>query len=617
MRLDPADRAFLAGVHPEVVAGVAPWLPRLAAAVGRAIHPTRAGAGEPDGVDGLTRRGPPTRLLPTSLALADAAPDEFLRRAAEGELAYLRTAWRPPPGGWKGLVWLDVGPGTLGAVRWLGLAMATVLARRIRAAGGEPWVAWGPGEDGGPGASLSPLTRALDLAPWFEARTARHATEGEGRALRADPRGPFALRWAVGGHVHGEAARKAGYRVIQAREDLSDGQLRVRAESAEGSRLVRLELPPPAAGVRLLHDLEADGEAAVDRGGPLRIGWVRGGGHLLVGREGAGVAVSFDALRAGAPVTEDLPGEGPLLAATLHEGGPVALRRRGPVVQVVGLDHRPVWRGAPTSLPLDASFTLDETGLPELHVLPEAVGGDGTARAAAVVRDGGGTLWLLDVLGGRCRPLARDVLLLRPAGASDADSVPVLFEVVERPRREGAPAVLWAAMVDDQGLRARVRLDGARTPEALPVVRDVARVPGGQVQDHAAWVPLGTQGYDHLLADAAGRWWAYRASHGAPVLERQPRPVLERPEGTVLLGREDGVVLLAPDRRRLVLSDGGGSRALVQLPGPVAEGPRGLRAALHPDRRHLALALQDGALALVDLEGPGRVLQVVSLPVDA
>jgi hypothetical protein len=62
--------------------------------------------------------------------LADELPDEFLRRAAAGELLYLGTAHRhdPPHGVVRVLV--DTGPDQLGAGRLVQLAALIVVHRR-------------------------------------------------------------------------------------------------------------------------------------------------------------------------------------------------------------------------------------------------------------------------------------------------------------------------------------------------------------------------------------------------------------------------------------------------------------------------------------------------------
>jgi hypothetical protein len=100
-----------------------------------------AGPGAPDGLEGWARRGPMHRLLHSEWALLDAAPDEFLRRAADQELAFLQLraeAPRPPA---LPVALLDAGPAQLGLPR---LAQAAALAARAAwcAAAGEA-LRWG------------------------------------------------------------------------------------------------------------------------------------------------------------------------------------------------------------------------------------------------------------------------------------------------------------------------------------------------------------------------------------------------------------------------------------------------------------------------------------------
>src|SRR5579863_2548513 len=61
----------------EVVVALGPIVQRLDAAIGPLRLRSRSGQGEPDGIDGLARRGTYERLLLTEWLLADEMPDEF------------------------------------------------------------------------------------------------------------------------------------------------------------------------------------------------------------------------------------------------------------------------------------------------------------------------------------------------------------------------------------------------------------------------------------------------------------------------------------------------------------------------------------------------------------
>jgi hypothetical protein len=119
----------LAGLQVSVAIALGPILLRLDELVGRQGG-VQGPDGDPDGFDGLIRRGSPERLLIGEWLLAEEIPDEFLRRAAEGELLHLAPGYRhdPPHGVVRVLV--DAGPGQLGAGRLVQFAALIVLHRR-------------------------------------------------------------------------------------------------------------------------------------------------------------------------------------------------------------------------------------------------------------------------------------------------------------------------------------------------------------------------------------------------------------------------------------------------------------------------------------------------------
>ena len=91
--------------------------------------------GDPDGFDGVDHRGALERLLPHEWQLAVDAPDEFLRRFEQGELAYFRLGFVTESQPRTSLVLFDSGPDQLGRPRLAQLATLVVLARRASAAG--------------------------------------------------------------------------------------------------------------------------------------------------------------------------------------------------------------------------------------------------------------------------------------------------------------------------------------------------------------------------------------------------------------------------------------------------------------------------------------------------
>lgn len=122
--------ATLLHIFPHDLAlALASLVQRLDAALG-APHNAHQSSGEPDGFNGLSRRGSPERLLLSEWLLAEEMPDEFLRRAASGEQAFLQTARREPALARASVALFDAGPNQIGAPRLAQIAALVVLARR-------------------------------------------------------------------------------------------------------------------------------------------------------------------------------------------------------------------------------------------------------------------------------------------------------------------------------------------------------------------------------------------------------------------------------------------------------------------------------------------------------
>ncbi|MBZ0185431.1 MAG: hypothetical protein K8F91_04190 [Candidatus Obscuribacterales bacterium] len=90
---------------------------------------------EPDGYDGIERRGSYERLLISEWLLADEFPDEFLRRATVSEHAFLQIARKSPSGKKRVTALFDCGPNQLGSPRIAHIAILIVLASRADADG--------------------------------------------------------------------------------------------------------------------------------------------------------------------------------------------------------------------------------------------------------------------------------------------------------------------------------------------------------------------------------------------------------------------------------------------------------------------------------------------------
>lgn len=129
-----------------------PWLPRIARCLqldGRAVADP---LGEVDGYDGIAWRGPIERLVLTEWALAEVAPDEFIRRAAMREQAFLRIHRAEPCRSDRLVVIFDLGPASAGAPRLGFLALLVLAAARARAADRE--LRWSLADDPRPHPSI-------------------------------------------------------------------------------------------------------------------------------------------------------------------------------------------------------------------------------------------------------------------------------------------------------------------------------------------------------------------------------------------------------------------------------------------------------------------------------
>ncbi len=97
--------------------------------------------GEPDGFDGLNRRGTYERLLLSEWMLADELEDEFMRRAVMGEHLFLNRAHSSPVGTRASLALFDAGPSQIGSPRIAHIAALIVLANRADSSGST--FSWG------------------------------------------------------------------------------------------------------------------------------------------------------------------------------------------------------------------------------------------------------------------------------------------------------------------------------------------------------------------------------------------------------------------------------------------------------------------------------------------
>ena len=230
------------------IEAVGPMVAPLAALVGPMVTLPALGGPEPDGLSGLSRRGPYERLLVTEWAMADAAPLEFLRRASTGEQLFWELARRTPSQGRRCVVLVDAGPDQLGCPRLVQVALLVVLAQR--AIEGHAEFYWAPLQ--GVGTLHAGVTRNAVMA-LYEARTLDDPTaEDVERRLAEAHAVAEAVHeelWMVGGErldalAEGLETSRRGVRRVHIAESWDDDVIEIEVHGQRrGTR--RAKVPRP------------------------------------------------------------------------------------------------------------------------------------------------------------------------------------------------------------------------------------------------------------------------------------------------------------------------------------------------------------------------------------
>ncbi len=238
-------RAWLTLLPDDLVEPLGSFLLRVNPQIGPLRSaPARADA-LPEGVGSIVQRGPYERLLISEWAIADAEPDEFLRRAANGELMFAGPEPAARQRSRRCLALFDAGPAQLGEPRLLHLALFILLARRAEEAGAV--FEWGILQD--------PVTLRRD--------SGRHGIQKLLKARRLDAVDATALAawsatldsatddaWVIGARG---AQALAGVRgTVAIGRDLLADRLDVVVRLHQSVRQFTLDLPAADLAIRLL-----------------------------------------------------------------------------------------------------------------------------------------------------------------------------------------------------------------------------------------------------------------------------------------------------------------------------------------------------------------------------
>lgn len=254
-------RLWLDWFDPQIAAQLGPWLVRLDPLLGRASRLRRQdGDSEPDGIDDLRRRGSYEHLLLSEWALADALPEEFLRRASHAEHLFLVPRMQTRTRDARLVAIFDAGPAQWGAPRLAQIALWILLARRAQAANAR--LVWGlahlPGElhDADSPARLQQLLQGRT----FEATGTQHAHAWATQLATATP--TTSECWWIGA----QPVRAAPFHHQASIAPAADAHLQVGLQTRHGTRSSLLPVPASMAATQLLrgHFIDTQRPAEAD-----------------------------------------------------------------------------------------------------------------------------------------------------------------------------------------------------------------------------------------------------------------------------------------------------------------------------------------------------------------
>ncbi|HEY6215946.1 MAG TPA: hypothetical protein VIW74_04745 [Pyrinomonadaceae bacterium] len=239
----------------EVSLALGPIIQRVSMLIGSPQPRLNEKEGEPDGFDGLNRRGTYERLLLSEWMLADELEDEFMRRAVMGEHLFLNRARSSPVGTRASLALFDAGPSQLGSPRIAHIAALIVLANRADTA--RSTFSWGVLQQ--PETPAFQDVNAGNIMTLLEARSHCEVGEIEVAAWEEQLATWSGLDdvWLIGGQRLSRFQTEKRSSRLYVEDILEPGkrELKLSCNSASGSSSeVTLELPTNKISTRLLRD---------------------------------------------------------------------------------------------------------------------------------------------------------------------------------------------------------------------------------------------------------------------------------------------------------------------------------------------------------------------------
>lgn len=206
--------------------------------------------GDPEGYDGIDRRGVYERLMLSEWLLAEEIPEEFLRRAACAEHTFLQLARAAPAERRQIVALFDAGPAQLGAPRLVHLAILILLARRADT--GAAKLSWGVLQNP---CEVYHGLNSHSILHLLKGRTLQEVTEDNLQDWSGFLNDMPADLWTVGHRNYGFSLQH--YSSVRVKElcDPDQRMLQVEVERRNSpSRKILLPFPDQVQGARLLRN---------------------------------------------------------------------------------------------------------------------------------------------------------------------------------------------------------------------------------------------------------------------------------------------------------------------------------------------------------------------------